>query len=248
MAKELVIDCHAVLGHGMTWADPARPVDYDVTELFERGAAAGITRHCVMAPRADDYAEANRRTAETCRKHAGRLTGIAVHDPRREAGRLREFLTREVRDMGLRGVRSDGHPTRELLDAVRELRIPVFYYPDRGRSQGLGRFFHMPASAYPDIAFILPHLGEYRSLTWQVHLEALDLARRYRNIYLETSGLGSFKYLEMAAKELPPEQLLFGTHAPELDPRVEREALRLLKLGRQAYTKVAGANAARLGL
>lgn len=167
MAKELIIDCHALLGRGMSWSEPARPVNYEIAELFERGAAAGITRHCIMAPRVDDYAEANRKIADACRNHVGRLTGIAVRNPQKEAGRLRELLTRDVRDLRLRGVRSDGHPTRELLDTARELRIPVIYYPDRGRTQGLGRFFHMPASAYPDVAFILPHLGEYRSLVWQ---------------------------------------------------------------------------------
>ena len=50
----------------------------------------------------------------------------------------------------------------------------------------------------------------------------------------------------MAVRELRPEQILFGTCAPELDPRVEREALRLLKLRGDPYAKVAGLNILRL--
>ena len=133
--------------------------------------------------------------------------------------------------MGLKGIRFDGHPGREAMDTVLQLGIPVMYYPKLGTGAGPARHYHMLAEAYPRVKFILPHLGMYRSLTWWAHVEAIDLAKRHANIYLDTSGIGSLKYLEMAAAELPTDRLLFGTSAPELDPRVEREAVRLLKLG-----------------
>jgi predicted TIM-barrel fold metal-dependent hydrolase len=104
----------------------------------------------------------------------------------------------------------------------------------------------MLAEAYRKVNFILPHLGMYRSLTWWAHVEAIDLAKRHPNLYLDTSGIGSLKYLEMAARELAPEKLLFGTCAPELDARVEREAVRLLKLDREREQKVLGGNFLRL--
>jgi predicted TIM-barrel fold metal-dependent hydrolase len=50
----------------------------------------------------------------------------------------------------------------------------------------------------------------------------------------------------MAVRELPPEKILFGTCAPEHDPRVEKEALRLMKLPAEQYAKVAGGNILRL--
>jgi predicted TIM-barrel fold metal-dependent hydrolase len=169
-----VVDCHALLGAGKSWADPEREVDYDLNLLLERGAQAGIDRHCVMPARNETYAEANKQVARMCEKHAGKLIGIAAHSPQREAGRLRQMLVEEVRSMGLRGVRSDGHPTRELLDAALDLNIPVMYYPG-GRWQELGRFYHMLATAYPGVNFILPHLGQYLSLNWTAHMEAIDL-------------------------------------------------------------------------
>ena len=100
----------------------------------------------------------------------------------------------------------------------------------------------MPATAYPKLNFILPHAGQYCSRNWAPHIEAIDLAKRYPNIYLDMSGVGSFKYVEMAARELPAEKLLFGTCAPEMDPRVGKEALRPLKLPQDRYSKVAGLN------
>jgi len=243
--KPQVIDCHALAGKGKTWADPEREVDYDVNEVFERGAEAGIDRYCVMPPRNDTYREANRHLAGLCEKHADKLIGFAAHCPQRETGHLRQMLVEEVRSMGLRAVRSDGPPNRDLLDAALELGIPVIYYPS-GRWQQLGMYYHMPATAYPKVNFILPHLGQYHSLSWAAHIEAIDLAKRYANVYLDVSGVGSFKYVEMAVRELPPEKILFGTGAPELDPRVDREALRLLKLPRDAYANVAGLNILRL--
>ncbi len=240
-----VVDCHALLGAGTTWADPPREVDYDLNLLFERGAEAGIDRHCVMPARNETYAEANKLVGRTCEKHAGKLIGIAAHSPQREAGRLRQMLIEEVKSMGLRGVRSDGHPTRELLDTARELKIPVIYYPG-GQRQELGRFYHMPASAYPDVTFVLPHLGQYLSLSWTAHMEAIDLVKRYRNVYVDTAGMGSLKYLEMAVRELPADRILFGTCAPEHDPRVEMEAIRLLKLRGNDHAKIAGSNILRL--
>ena len=241
----MVVDCHAFAGKGRTWADPERDVDYSIELLFERGAEADIGQHCVMPARNDTYSEANKHIAGLCQRHIGRLIGFAAHSPYREAGRLRQMLVEEVGSLGLRAVRSDGHPTRELLDAALELNIPVVYYPS-GRWQELGAFYHMPASAYPNVNFILPHLGQYHSSRWPPHLEAIDLAKRYRNVFVDTAGIGSLKYLETAVRELPPEKILFGTCGPEHDPRVEKEALRLLKLTGDQYAKVAGGNVLQL--
>jgi len=131
--KRLVIDCHAFIGAGKTWAEPARDVDYQAEALFAHDEDAGIDRHCVMPPRNDTYAQPNRLVARMCEKYADKLTGFAAHSPQREAGQLRRMLLEEVKSMGLRGVRSDGHPTRELLDAALELNIPVMYYPGPGK-------------------------------------------------------------------------------------------------------------------
>jgi predicted TIM-barrel fold metal-dependent hydrolase len=240
--KRLVIDCHGFLGTGTTWADPPREVDYQAEALFAHDQDAGIDRHCVMPPRNDTYTQPNKLVARMCEKHPDKLIGFVAHSPQREAGQLRRLLVEEVKSMGLRGVRSDGPPTRELLDAALELNIPVMYYPGPGKWQELGAFYHMPATAYPKVNFIIPHIGQYCSWRWPPHIEAIELASRYSNVYLDMSGIGSFKYVEMAARELAAEKLLFGCCAPEQDPRVAREGLRLLKLPPDRHARVAGLN------
>jgi len=241
-----VIDAHALAGKGISWAEPQREVNYDPAELVERSIAAGIDRVCIVSPRSADYPAANQYISNVCSRQPERLIGIAVHHPQREAGRIRQMLDAEVKSLGLRAVRSDGHPTRELLDAASELQIPVIYYPNRKRGAGPGRWYHMIASTYPHVRFILPHLREDCSETWWGHMEALDLVRRYPNIYLDTGGIGSLKYLELAAKELPPERILFASFAPELDMRVGVESIRLLHLSPERHAAIMGENMLKL--
>ena len=244
--KPLVIDSNALVGEGMTWEEPKRAVDYKVELLLERAAEAGIDRSCVMTLPENSYERANAEVARLCEKYPDKLIGFAVHSPQRETGRLKALLTEEVKSMGLKGLRSDGHPTRELLDVVIELGVPVMYYPVPHPCSELVRMYHFMAITYPSVNFILPHLGSYRGERWWVHIEAIDLAKRHRNIHLEASGLDSHEFLEMAARELPAEQLVFGSFAPEGDPRVERHAFKLLKLPGEQEAKMAGGNMQRL--
>ena len=246
-AKVGVVDCHALFGSGKTWADPVeQDVNYSLDELLRRGGEAGIDRYCILPARNDEYKEINRELARMCEKRADRFIGFAAHSPQREEGRVAVMLREEVRSMGLRGVRSDGHPNRELMDAAAELRIPVIYYPKTTGGQTISRWVHTLAGTYQTVPIIIPHLGQYHSWAWWGHVETIDAARRYRNVYLDTSGLGSLKYLELAARDLPPEKLLFGTCGPELDPRVQMEAVRLLKLPATARAKVLGGNILKL--
>jgi len=50
----------------------------------------------------------------------------------------------------------------------------------------------------------------------------------------------------MAAKELGPGKLIFGSDGPELDSRVELHKIKLLKLSADREAQVLGGNIARL--
>lgn len=250
-----VIDAQMWIGEGFAWSEqmnagtaasyPGRKINYSPAQVLEECAKGGIDRACVVPARSQEYQAANRYVAEVCAQHDRRLIGIAAHSPQREQGRLRSLLTTEIRSMGLRAVRSDGPPTRELLDAARDLGIPVIYYPDMQLAQGPAQFFHMPALAYPEVTFILPYLGRYAS-TWWVHIEAIDLAKRYPNVHLDTAALVEPKYLAQAVRELSADRILFGSGAPHLDSRVAVETVRLLHLSPVDQAKVMGGNLLRL--
>ena len=251
-----IIDCHALLGTGRPWweesaiaggrnAAASRSVTFSAADVLAACDRAGVERACVHAPSNDRYDAANRAVADACAGFPQRLIGFAVHSPQREAGHLRELLVAEVRSMGLRAVRSDGPPTRELLDLAQELRIPVMYAPNLPPMQGPARFLHHMAELYPEVNFILPHVGKFWP-DWATMIEAVDFAKRQSNIYIDTSAVVYLKYLERAARELPANRILFGSCAPHLDARVAVETIRLLELPATDHAKVMGNNISRL--
>jgi predicted TIM-barrel fold metal-dependent hydrolase len=240
----MIVDAYAQIGTGEIWHEPKRRVDYRVEQFLNRASQAGIGRLCVMAPQNDSYKEANLEVARVCAKHRGRLIPFAVHNIEKETGTLRSAVLEEVKSQGFRGVKVEGHPTREILDVAAELSTPLIYYPAVAQGSGPARYFHMIAMAYPMVNFILPHLGSYRSRAWWAHIETIDLVKRYPNVYVETSGVAYHEFLEQAVRELPSEKILFGSFAPELDPRVEIHLVRLFKARNE--DRILGGNILRL--
>jgi predicted TIM-barrel fold metal-dependent hydrolase len=237
--KPLIIDAHGHAGHGQamsapwtTWADP------EVT--LRHMAEAGIDHTVIFPINNPEYEQANQEIAEICARYPDKFIGFAKHDPETEAGRIRGLLRREVEVLKLKGLKLHRLPTREVLDTVAELGIPILYHPEKVSN------FHMIASQYPQIPFIMAHLGSFASQDWAQHLEAIDVARRYPNVYLDTSSVVFFKFLEMAAKELGAQKLIFGSDGPEVDSRVELYKIRLLKLSAEDEAKVLGGNILRL--
>ncbi|MGH9328132.1 MAG: amidohydrolase family protein [Terriglobia bacterium] len=242
--KPLIIDSNVQIGTGESWFQPRKPADYKLEDVLPRATEAGIDRLCVMAPFNLWYKERNKEVARLCEKHPETLIGFAVHSPQRETGKLRAMLTEEVRSMGLKAVKSDGHPTREFLDPVAELEIPVIYYPAGEGS--LYENYYMMATAYPSVNFIIPHLASYASGDWTLHFACADLLRRFPNVYAETSSVIYHKYLAVAVGELPAEKFIFGSFAPDLDPRVEMYCVKLLNLPEPEKAKILGGNMQRL--
>lgn len=250
-----VVDGQMWVGQGYPWNQPLvvnsaqkapeKTIEYNPAQVLAECERAGIDRACIVAARNYEYEAANRYVAELCQNHPDRFIGVAAHSPQREQGRIREMLMREVQSMGMKAVRSDGPPTRELLDTAQNLGIPVIYYPDMLGTQGPAQFFHMSALAYPDVALILPYLGKYGS-SWWVHIEAIDLAKRYSNVYLDTAAIIETKLLAQAAEELPAEKIIFASAAPQLDARVAKETIRLLHLSDESQKKVMGGNLLKL--
>jgi predicted TIM-barrel fold metal-dependent hydrolase len=234
-----VIDAHCHAGRGDAMSAPWN-THADVEVTLSHMAEAGIDRTVIFPINNREYEGPNREIAEICGRYPGKFIGFAKHDPQTEAGRIAAMLRREVEHLGLKGLKLHRLPTREVLDAVAELRIPILYHPEKVSN------FHIIAAEYPRITFIMAHLGNFASRDWTEHVAAIDICRRYPNVYLETSSVVFFKFLEMAAKEAGPDKLIFGSDGPELDSRVELHKIKLLKLKPAEEAKVLGGNILRL--
>jgi predicted TIM-barrel fold metal-dependent hydrolase len=133
-----------------------------------------------------------------------------------------------------------GIPTREMVETAAELSIPILFHPPK-----VGDSLEVVQS-YPEVSFILAHLGSFASRDWREHVCAIEAAKKLPNFYLDTSSVVFFEYLERAARELPPEKLIFGSDGPLVDSRVELYKVRLLKLPREKEQLILGGNIRRL--
>lgn len=242
-SDELIIDAHAHAGHGAKFGQPdAAPWETfnDPEWLLRLAAEAGIRKSVIFPINNPTYEQANREIAGYVRQHPDRLIGFAKHDGVTEAGRIRELLTREVRELGLRGLKLHGVPTTEMCETAAELEIPILMHPPRvGPCEAV-------VGSFPRVNFILAHLGSFGSRDWREHRLAFDLVRRFPNLHLETSSNVFFPFLEEAARELPAEKLIFGSDGPLVDPRVELHKIRLLRLPPEKSRLVLAGNITRL--
>jgi len=145
-----------------------------------------------------------------------------------------------VRDLGLRGLKLHVVPTEEMLTTAEELRIPILVHPPKVAD------LVEVVRVYPRVNFILAHLGNFASRDWKEHLRGIEAAKALPNLYLETSAVVFQEYLELAAREVPAEKLIFGTDGPLVDQRIEVQKLALLDLPREKREKIMGGNILRL--
>jgi hypothetical protein len=70
---------------------------------------------------------------------------------------------------------------------------------------------------YRDVRVVIAHVGGYSAIAPGVFTrEAIDLAKRYGNVYVDVSAVPPAVVLE-AARELPAEKILYGSDYPVVD-------------------------------
>lgn len=232
--------CHAGTGDGMT--DPWT-TDAPLGPYLRRAAAAGIRRTVVFPAFNTDYAAANVRLAEIVRRHAPRLVGFAFVHCRRDQGRIHAMVEEAVLRFGFRGIKVHGYDamlTREACGAARAFRIPILF-----DVVGRAEVMDMVAPQYPDVDFIVPHLGSFAD-DWQAQERVVEQLARYPNLYGDTSGVRRFDYVVQAIKRAGPRKVIFGSDGPWLHPGLELHKIRLLGLPPAAEAAVLGGNILRL--
>ncbi len=237
----LIIDCHchAGQGDGLTgpW-DTAAPL----RRYLERAVAAGITRTVIFPPFHSDYARANRVVARLVAAHPERFYGFAFVHPARDRGRVAAMI-REALRLGLCGIkvhRYNAPITREICDVARAARLPILY-----DVMGVVDQVELLATEYPDVNFIIPHLGSFAD-DWRAQLALIDHLERHPNIYTDSSGVRRFDLLEQAVQRAGAIKLLFGSDGPWLHPGLELAKVRALGLSPADERLVLGENLLRL--
>jgi uncharacterized protein len=238
----MIIDFHCHAGKGDAMTAPWN-TDAPLEKYLRRAAVAGIHKTVVFPLFHSDYAEANRAVARIVARSSGRLIGFAFVHTLRDAGRILSIVSYAVRHWGFRGMKIhgfEGMPTREACDTAKQLRIPILV--DVG---GQAHVIDLFAKEFPDVNFVIPHLGSFAD-DWRAHERLTEQLARYANVYADTSGVRRFDYIVQAVKRAGPRKLLFGSDGPWLHPGLELHKIRLLGLPRDQEALILGGNAIRL--
>lgn len=238
----MIIDCHchAGQGDGLTgpW-DTAAPLG----PYLRRAAQAGITRTVLFAAFHSDYAAANREVARIVASRPERFLGFAFVHPQRDAGRVGSLVRDAVERHGFVGIkvhRYDARITREICEVARAYALPVLY-----DVMGEVSVVELLATEYPDVPFIIPHLGSFAD-DWRAQQALLDHLERHPNVFTDTSGVRRFDLLAQAVQRAGAEKVLFGSDGPWLHPGVELAKVRALGLSHEEEAQVLGGNFLRL--
>jgi len=103
----------------------------------------------------------------------------------------------------------------------------------------------MLAPQYPDVNFIIPHLGSFTD-DWKAHQQVIYQIARYPNVYADTSAVRQFDYLVQAVRRAGARKLLFGSDGPWTHPGLELHKIRLLRLSPDQEEMLLGGNTIRL--
>jgi len=238
----MIIDCHCHVGEGDVMTAPWNTVA-PLEPYLRRAQAAGIARTIVFSPFHSDYDQANALVGRIVAQHPSRLIGFAFIHAIRDADRIFEMVKRCVTRWRFRGIKVHGYdamPTREVCDVARAFRLPVLV-----DVIGQPSVIEMLASAYPDVNFIVPHLGSFAD-DWRAQQQVVDQLVRYPNVYADTAGVRRFDYIVQAIQRAGPRKILFGSDGPWLHPGLELHKVRLLGLPPDKEALILGGNALRL--
>jgi predicted TIM-barrel fold metal-dependent hydrolase len=206
----------------------------------------------------------NEQIAELCRMNE-RFIGFASVDPHQPDAPAK--LKRAIEDLGLRGLKlapgiQEFYPNDPALyplyEKAQELGIPILFHagmtwePRAKAEYGRPIYFEDVAYDFPELKIVLAHLA------WPWVLEAVALALKYPNVYLDTSALyfdNPKDFIHFAMAEQVPvtvwerslrKQLVFGSNYPRVEIKNMAAAVRSLGLSQGCLELVFRGNAERL--
>src|SRR5258707_12483216 len=126
-----------------------------------------------------------------------RFEGLVFVHAVRDRGRVGELVRVAVEQYGFVGIkvhRYDARLSREICDVARAFSIPILYDPI-----GEVSIVELVATEYPDVAFVIPHMGSF-SDDWRAQHSLIDSLVRHPNIYTDTPAALPFELLDNAVQ------------------------------------------------
>lgn len=237
-----IIDCHCHAGKGDGLTGPW-DTDAPLRDFMQWATEAGIQQVNLFSAFHSDYAVANANVAKIVGQNPEKFYGFAFVHAARDAGRIKTMVGNAVNEYGFCGIKAhryDARISREICDTARLFRIPILY-----DVVGEISVVELLATQYPDVNFIIPHLGSF-SDDWRSQNGLIDFLVRYKNIYTDTSGVRRFDILKKALDRAGSQKVLFGSDGPWLHPGVELSKIFALNLSEKENQQMLSGNFLRL--
>ena len=199
-----------------------------------------------------DIEAGNKETYEMTNKYPERLIGFGIICPR-DRNKACDEVKKCIEIYGFKGLKF--HPSineymvdSSLVDPVMEIaskyKLSILIHSENdGFSHP--RMIGSVAERYPATNLIIGHMGGH---AW---LEAVEMAKKYKNIYLDTTDMLNEVYiLPTAVKVAGANKILWGSDAPVLNTAVEMEKIKTADLYGKVTAEdkklILGENMARL--
>ena len=160
-------------------------------------------------------------------------------------------LEHYLRDLGFAGVKmqplfdgftADSPMVDPVMEIARKYRKPVFIHcghPPFSLPWQIGWL----VERHPNVPVVMLHMGHAHG----VYVDAaLKTAKRYPNVYLDTSGSPMSIKIREAYDTVGSDRVLFGIDSPFHEPSVEIEKIRATHLPEDALRRIYHDNAAKL--
>jgi predicted TIM-barrel fold metal-dependent hydrolase len=161
--------------------------------------------------------------AESVKKFPDRLIGYARLHPQVK-GKAIKLLEEAILDLKFKGLKIHPesiitHPYHEaciaLIKKAGELGVPTLFHCG-DESMSLPLQIAEVAEKCPDSKIILGHMGGYFHVD-----DAIKVAEKYENIYLETSAMPYPDKINEAVSRIGAERVLFASDGPGCNPDLE---------------------------
>lgn len=174
-----------------------------------------------------------------------RFIGFARLYPTADGGAAK-LLRQAVSEFGFRGLKLHPvstlqHPaekaTVHLVKAASELGVPVlFHCGDEDYCTPLA--IEQLVKQVPGATVVLGHMGGYSHSG-----DAIAVAERNDNVYLETSATPNIAYIQKAVAVLGADRILYGSDGPGAPPRLEVRKILSAGFSREELAKILRSNA-----
>jgi len=217
-----IIDAHAHVGVFGSWAQVSSTGETLLAEMDE----FDVERAIVFSPD-------NNIVHNTVTRYPTRMVGYVwanPHDPG-----VVPLVKRALGEWGFRGIKL--HPLLDaflpndeivhpIIEVARKSRVPVAIHsghPPFSLPWSIGEL----AEVYPDVRIVMLHMGHGHGVYIQA---AINTAKRYDNIILETSGMPMHTKIKEAVKTVGEQRVVYGSDIPFHHTSVELQRVKIAGL------------------